>query len=39
MAETLEGSGLNPHGPTIDADSPQTTARTHTPCKRTRPER
>src|SRR5216683_2300450 len=26
---------LNPNGPTIGADSPQTTARTHNPCKRT----
>jgi hypothetical protein len=27
------------NGPTIGANSPQTTARTHTPCKRTTPER
>src|SRR4030095_539068 len=30
---------LTPNGPTIGANSPQTTARTHTPCQRTAPER
>jgi hypothetical protein len=30
---------LPTNGPTIGANSPQTTARTHTPCKRTTPER
>src|SRR5262252_10776019 len=30
---------LHPNGPTIGANSPQTTVRTHTPCTRTTPER
>src|SRR5215510_13688662 len=30
---------LSTNGPTIGANSPQTTVRTHTPCKRTTPER
>ena len=33
------GTTLLTNGPTIGANSPQTTARTHTPCKRTTPER
>src|SRR2546430_5709266 len=28
---------FHPNGPTISANSPQTTARTHTPCQRTTP--
>src|SRR4029453_11492258 len=30
---------LHANGPTIGANSPQTTARTHTPCKQMAPER
>src|SRR4029434_746103 len=30
---------LPTNGPTIGADSPQTTSRTHNPCKQTAPER
>jgi hypothetical protein len=33
------GTTFHPNGPTISTNSPQTTARTHTPCKRTTPER
>ena len=33
------GTTLHPNGPTIGANSPHTTARTHTPCKRAIPER
>src|SRR5467141_630226 len=33
------GTTLLTNGPTIGADSPQTTARTHNPCKQTAPEK